>query len=123
MPAEVQHRLDEKQIRMGHARAINSVEDPQAQLMIFDETIKNDLSVRKVEQMVRDLNNGVEEKKPSKSKKNLPEEYEALKSQLSTFFRTNIQFSRTDKGKGKIIIPFGSDDDLEKIISILDKAK
>ncbi|WP_430815840.1 ParB/RepB/Spo0J family partition protein [Carboxylicivirga sp. RSCT41] len=123
LPAEVQLGLVEKQIGMGHARAIISVEDPQAQLMIFDETVKNDLSVRKVEQMVRDLNNGVDNKKSTKSKKNLPKEYEALRSQLSTFFRTNIQFSRTDDGKGKIVIPFGSDDDLEKIISILDKAK
>ncbi|WP_430810621.1 MULTISPECIES: ParB/RepB/Spo0J family partition protein [unclassified Carboxylicivirga] len=123
LPAEVQLGLVEKQIGMGHARAIISVEDPQAQLMIFEETIKNDLSVRKVEQMVRDLNNGVSQEKPAKKKKNLPEEYEALKSQLSTFFRTNIQFSRSDKGKGKIVIPFTSDDELEKIISILDKTK
>lgn len=123
LPAEVQLGLVEKHISMGHARAIVSVEDSNAQLMIFAETIKNDLSVRKVEQMVRDLNNGGEEKNPVKSKKNLPKEYEALKSQLSTFFRTNIQFSRADDGKGKIVIPFGSDEDLEKIISILDKAK
>jgi len=123
LPAEVQLGLVEKQISMGHARAIVSVEDPLAQLMIFDETVKNDYSVRKVEQMVRDLNNGTSAKKPGKSNANLPEEYEALKTQLSSFFRTNIQFSRTDNGKGKIVIPFTSDDELEKIISILDKAK
>jgi len=123
LPAEVQLGLVEKQISMGHARAIVSVEDPLAQLMIFDETVKNDYSVRKVEQMVRDLNNGTSAKKPGKSNTNLPEEYETLKTQLSSFFRTNIQFSRTDNGKGKIVIPFTSDDELEKIISILDKAK
>jgi len=123
LPAEIQLGLVEKQIGMGHARAIISVEDANAQLMIFDETVKNDYSVRKVEQMVRDLNTGAATKKPVKSKANLPEEYETLKTQLSSFFRTNIQFSRTDKGNGKIVIPFTSDDELEKIISILDKAK
>ncbi len=123
LPAEVQLGLVEKQIGMGHARAIISVEDPLTQLMIFDETVKNDYSVRKVEQMVRDLNNDVPSKKTGKSNTNLPEEYEALKSQLSSFFRTNIKFTRTDNGNGKIVIPFASDEELEKIISILDKAK
>ncbi len=121
LPAEVQLGLVAKQIGMGHARALVSVEDPSAQLQIFEQTVKHDLSVRKVEELVRELNAG----KPSNKKepKSEPEEYKALKSQLSTFFQTNIQFSRTDNGKGKIVIPFKSDDELEKIIGILDKAK
>jgi ParB family chromosome partitioning protein len=108
---------------MGHARAIIGVDDTRVQLMIFDETIKNDLSVRKVEEMVRGLNAEKAPKSTPKSKVQDSEEYKELKSQLSTFFQTNIQFSRSDMGKGKIVIPFASDDELEKIISILDKAK
>ncbi len=123
LPAEVQLGLVSKQIGMGHARAIIGIDDTRAQLMIFDETIKNDLSVRKVEEMVRELNTEKAPKSASKNKAQDSEEYKELKSQLSTFFQTNIQFSRTEQGKGKIVIPFGSDDDLEKIISILDKAK
>ncbi|MBI9062857.1 MAG: ParB/RepB/Spo0J family partition protein [Marinilabiliaceae bacterium] len=120
LPAEIQLGLVEKQISMGHARAIISVEDPAAQLMIFEQTIKFDFSVRKVEELVRELNAGKKTKKEEKAKPTLPEEYQELKSQLSTFFRTNIQFSRSDNGKGKIVIPFKSDDELEKIISVLD---
>ncbi len=123
LPAEVQLGLVAKEIGMGHARAIISVEDPNAQLQIYEETVKNDLSVRKVEEMVRDLNSGKTEKKEKKAKNDNPEEYKELKSQLSTFFQTNIQFTRTENGKGKIVIPFKSDDELEKIIGILDKAK
>ncbi|MCU4176270.1 ParB/RepB/Spo0J family partition protein [Carboxylicivirga sp. N1Y90] len=123
LPAEVQLGLVSKEIGMGHARAIISVEDPTAQLMIFDETVKNDLSVRKVEEMVRELNSGKAAKNASKAKPSMSEEYVELKSQLSSFFNTSVQFTRTDNGKGKIVIPFGSDDDLEKIISILDKTK
>jgi len=120
LPAEIQLGLVEKQISMGHARAIISVEDAATQLMIFEQTIKFDFSVRKVEELVRELNAGKKTKKEEKAKPTLPEEYQELKSQLSTFFRTNIQFSRSDNGKGKIVIPFKSDDELEKIISVLD---
>ncbi|MCU4165295.1 ParB/RepB/Spo0J family partition protein [Carboxylicivirga caseinilyticus] len=123
LPAEVQLGLVSKQIGMGHARAIVSVEDPNAQLNIYEQTIKDDLSVRKVEEMVRELNSGKSSKKEKKTNAGDPEEYRELKSQLSTFFQTNIQFSRTENGKGKIVIPFKSDDELEKIIGILDKAK
>jgi len=120
LPAEIQLGLVEKQISMGHARAIISVEDAATQLMIFEQTIKYDFSVRKVEELVRELNADKKAKKEEKAKPTLPEEYQELKSQLSTFFRTNIQFSRSDNGKGKIVIPFTSDDELEKIISVLD---
>lgn len=120
LPAEIQLGLVEKQISMGHARAIISVEDAATQLMIFEQTIKYDFSVRKVEELVRELNAGKKAKKEEKAKPTLPEEYQELKSQLSTFFKTNIQFSRSDNGKGKIVIPFRSDDELEKIISVLD---
>ena len=53
----------------------------------------------------------------------LSEDYMTLKQQLSDFFKTNIQFKRNEDGNGKIVIPFRSDDELEKIINILDKAK
>ncbi len=120
LPAEIQLGLVEKQISMGHARAIISVEDTATQLMIFEQTIKYDFSVRKVEELVRELSADKKANKKEKAKPTLPEEYQELKSHLSTFFKTNIQFSRSDNGKGKIVIPFRSDDELEKIISVLD---
>ena len=123
LPAEIQLGLVSKQIGMGHARAIIGVEDSNAQLQLFEQTVKNDLSVRKVEELVRDLNAGTSSKKVKKEKAGESEEYKELKSQLSTFFQTNIQFTRTENGKGKIVIPFKTDDELEKIIGILDKAK
>lgn len=121
LPAEIQLGLREKQISMGHARAIINVEDPALQLMIFEQTIKHDFSVRKVEEVVRKLAEQPVANEP-KSPTPASPEYEQLKNQLSSFFKTNIQFSRDDNGKGKIIIPFRSDEELEKIINILDKA-
>ncbi|MFO8001041.1 MAG: ParB/RepB/Spo0J family partition protein [Marinilabilia sp.] len=125
LPAEIQLGLREKQITMGHARALINLEDQKARIRIFHQIVKKELSVRKVEEMVRDLMQNEEKKKEGEEKKKeeLPQEYEQLRQQLSNFFKTNIQFSRSNKGKGKIVIPFRSDDELEKIVNALDKAK
>lgn len=122
LPAEIQLGLREKQITMGHARAMINVDDSDSQLMIFEEIVKHDYSVRKVEEMVRKL----ADEPVVKEHKKIPAEtsteaYDQLKLQLSNFFKTNIQFLRNDSGKGKIVIPFRSDEELEKIITILDK--
>ncbi|MDR2926912.1 MAG: ParB/RepB/Spo0J family partition protein [Cytophagaceae bacterium] len=134
LPAEIQLGLREKQISMGHARALISINDPQTLSDFYGMIIEYDLSVRKIEEMVRDLDK-VEVEPDKKEDATIDtaepvasvapraaEEYGQLKQQLSNFFRTNIQFSRNAKGKGKIVIPFRSDEDLEKIVSILDKA-
>jgi ParB family chromosome partitioning protein len=123
LPAEIQLGLREKQITMGHARALINLDDQKGRIKIFNQIVKNDLSVRKVEELVRELANGEEKKKKEKKKDELPTEYEDLRQQLSNFFKTNIQFSRGNNGKGKIVIPFRSDDELEKIVNVLDKAK
>ncbi|MGM0375808.1 MAG: ParB/RepB/Spo0J family partition protein [Bacteroidota bacterium] len=125
LPAEIQLGLREKQISMGHARALINLEDEKGRLKIFNEIVKKELSVRKVEEMVRKMMEGNQEekKKEEKEEENLPQEYEQLRQQLSNFFKTNIRFSRNNKGKGKIVIPFQSDDELEKIVNALDKAK
>jgi ParB family chromosome partitioning protein len=125
LPAEIQLGLREKQISMGHARAIINVEEPATQLMLFEQIIEFDFSVRKIEEVVRQLNTENPEKveKEIKGKRTLASEYQSLKEQLSNLFHTNIQFARSDSGKGKITIPFRSDEELEKIMSVLDRVK
>lgn len=120
LPAEIQKGIREKRLLMGHARALVNVDDPKSQLNIFQLTVENDYSVRKVEELVRELNNGNKEKK-SPAKKSLPEEYESLKDHLSKHFKTKVDLKRTNNGKGKIIIPFKSDDDLERILAVMDQ--
>ncbi|MBN2166394.1 MAG: ParB/RepB/Spo0J family partition protein [Marinilabiliaceae bacterium] len=122
LPADIQLALREKQISMGHARALINIEDASTQLMIYEQIIKYDFSVRKVEEVVRELSQEEPKENTKITKQPIPEEYKKLKTQLSNFFKTNIQFSRGNDGKGKIVIPFRSDEELEKIVSILDKA-
>ena len=123
LPVEIQLGLREKQISMGHARALISVDDTKIQRQLFDSIIRHDFSVRRIEQEVKKINESAEGKDRTGKKSSLSEDYMTLKQQLSDFFKTNIQFKRNEDGNGKIVIPFRSDDELEKIINILDKAK
>ncbi|MBQ8593643.1 MAG: ParB/RepB/Spo0J family partition protein [Bacteroidaceae bacterium] len=127
LPAPIQVALQNKEIDMGHARALLTLDNPTLQIRMFEEIVREGYSVRKVEQMVKALNEG--ESVDSGSKKivprgaKLPEEYNLLKQQLSNFFHSKVQLSCSSKGKGKISIPFNSEEDLERIVGILDQLK
>ncbi|MDA3878819.1 MAG: ParB/RepB/Spo0J family partition protein [Prolixibacteraceae bacterium] len=121
LPAIIQKAIREREISMGHARAIINVKDPETQVMLYKQIVNYDFSVRKIEEIVRKLNSeGQTEEKRTPTPK-FPGEYEQLKNHLSNHFETNVDFKINNKGKGRIVIPFGSTTDLERIIGILDK--
>ena len=99
------------------------MDDSKTQIDIFNKIVKQDLSVRKIEEHVRKLNLLREKASVESIKKlnKLPEEYNQLKEHLSKYFKTEIEFKINTRGKGKIVIPFSSDEELEQIIGILDK--
>ena len=124
LPVEIQLAVRDKKISMGHARAILGVEDLEMQLMIFEQIIKYDFSVRKVEEVVRELANAkISEKKSNLSGKLRDKvgDYIDLQEHLSQRFHTKVVLQRNEHGKGKIVIRFASDTELEKIIELLDK--
>lgn len=126
LPADIQMGLKDKKIDMGHARALIPVDNPTIQLKIYEEILSNELSVRRVEELVKAYNAGknIDEIEHKEKKKNaLPEEYNLLKKHLTKYFKTRVQFSINEKGKGKISIPFKSEEDLERIINIFDGLK
>lgn len=120
LPAEIQLGIKERRIQMGHARALLGVEDPSTQLMIYEQVLKYEFSVRKVEEIVKELK-AEGDKTEQPSKQSLGKEYQVLKTHLSSFFGVKVGLQRKTKGNGHITIPFTSDDELERIISILDK--
>ncbi|HYQ57869.1 MAG TPA: ParB/RepB/Spo0J family partition protein [Draconibacterium sp.] len=122
LPAIVQKGLIDKEISMGHARAMINIDDADTQVMIFEQIIKYGLSVRKVEEIVRDLNS-TDEKVPDTKKPRFPKEFKIIKTQLDKIFSRRIDFSMNDKGKGKITIPFKSEADLEQIVKIIENQK
>ena len=127
LPAPIQMALQNKQIDMGHARALITLGGPKLQVKIFEEILEHDYSVRKVEEIVKSLSEGETVKSgtrkitPKRSK--LPEEFNMLKQHLSGFFNTKVQLTCSEKGKGKISIPFNNEEDLERIMEIFDTLK
>ena len=126
LPAEVQLGLRDKRVDMGHARALLSIEKPALQLKLYNEIIKNGLSVRKVEELARSYNQAENEEKKSASKsanKYSSSDFDILKKHLSAAFNTPVQFSCDNNGKGKITFPFKNEDELERLITIFDALK
>ena len=126
LPAEIQMGLKDKKIDMGHARALLPVEDPEVQLALYEQILAEGLSVRNVEEIVRNGAEAVATEKKEKTagrKPMLPEEFNLLKDHLSRFFNTKVQLACNEKGKGRITIPFTSEEELERLIGLLDKLK
>ena len=127
LPALIQVALKNKEIDMGHARALLTLNDPKTQLRICNEIQSQGYSVRKVEEIVKALTNGdsVEsnEKKIRPVGSKLSEEYTMLQKHLRGFFGSKVQLSCSSKGKGKISIPFNNEEELEHIMEILDSLK
>ena len=127
LPAPIQVALQNKEIDMGHARALLTLDDPKTQIKIFEEIVKHHYSVRKVEEMVKALTEGESiqsgERKIAAKGAKLPKEYDALRTHLSDFFQTKVQMSCSQSGKGKISIPFNNEEELERIMEIFDKLK
>lgn len=126
LPAQVQMALQNKTISMGHARALLSLESPAQQIRLFKEIQKNGYSVRQVEELVKtakDHDDVSSSKKGNAGKKSLPAEFNVLQKRLSDFFNTKVEMSCSAKGRGKISIPFSSEEELERIINMFDKLK
>jgi len=118
LPAEVQAAIRDGSISMGHARSLINVQDEAKQLIITRKIVADGLSVREVEKLVRQLDKIVAPlTKPQKIA--LPLKYEVMKDSIQERLNRKIELKRTPKGKGSIVIPFVSDDDLQAIISKL----
>lgn len=117
LPPDIQIGVRDKKISMGHARTLINVDNPDVQIDLFHRIIKEDLSVRKTEQLVRDLSEG--KPKEEKTGETGPgTEITKLQSKLTSHFGTKIRIN-SDGKKGEIKIPFVSVEDLNRILDIL----
>ena len=116
LPPEIQLGIIEKRISMGHARALINAEPESKQIKIFKLILEKDLSVRKVEELVKED----DAPKLFTSKANLmPLEIQKMQADLKLRFGKKAKVTRNDGGVGKVEIPFTNDDDLERIIAML----
>ena len=127
LPAEVQLGLRDKRVDMGHARALLSIEKPSLQLKLYNEIVKNGLSVRKVEELAKTYQKSEDDDntktEPKKKLKYNSSDFDILKKHLSTTFKTQVNFTCDNNGKGKITFPFKNEDELERLICIFDAIK
>ena len=122
LPPDIQIAVRDNKLSMGHARAIINVENPDKQLYIFKKTVDEDLSVRKVEELVREMSPRKGEKTDGEKDTSIApaptREIAQLQSRLSSHFGTRVAV-KSDGSKGEIKIPFLSVEDLNRIIDIL----
>ncbi len=121
LPPVIQIGLRDKKISMGHARALVNIDNIDVQLDIFNKVIKEDLSVRKTEALVRSYVTGSPEKRSIDAKDSSNDiVLKKLRERLSSHFGSKVHLSADSKNKGEIRIPFVSTDDLNRILEILD---
>lgn len=117
LPPDIQIALRDNKLSMGHARAIISIENSEVQLLIFKRTVREDLSVRQVEELVRSMTKAKKEKSPTNTTTASSREIVQLQGKLSSHFGTKVNV-KSDGRKGEIKIPFLSIEDLNRILDI-----
>lgn len=118
LPHEIQVAVRDNLITMGHARALINLEDEKAQLVILRSILEQKASVRQVEEMVRTIGTGA--KKSTSASPALPEHFRQGRESLQSKLQTTVELKVNGKGNGRIIIPFRSKEEFEKILSKLD---
>lgn len=121
LPAEVQLAIRNNQISMGHARCLVNLESDSEQVEMMKRIIEKGLSVRQVEDLAKQSRE--KQQQGQSKKKQLPDFHLARREALSAKLDTEIEISRSQRGKGKITIAFKNDKDFERIIALLESGK
>jgi ParB family chromosome partitioning protein len=129
LPPRIQAALRDRDVAMGHARALINVDDENAQIELLKETVREDLSVREVERRVRDLRDDAKETSDTTDTETAPPEpappsrddlqLETYRKRLRAQFSTQVQIRRTSDEEGKIELSFYSAEDLERLMEVL----
>ena len=121
LPPDIQSGLRNRKISMGHARALLGLDNPVDQLYYYNKILNEGLSVRNTEAVIRLFKKGDKAKGGTASPKSIHPEVRKIRDRLSRKLGVKVDISRSAKGKGKIIIPFTSDDEFNDIIDSLEE--
>lgn len=128
LPARVQAALRDKEVAMGHARALIAMDDEEAQLQLLEEIIEDDLSVREVEQRARRWHEGQDEPEgeaddglaaPSPQRDRVDLQLDDYRSKLRSRFSTQVQINHRTDGEGSIEISYYSEEDLARLVELM----
>ena len=121
LPAKIQHDLKVGLLSVGHAKVLLGVEDIKLQEYLCDLVIKEDMSVRQLEEKIRKMSDSG--KKKQDNGQDLPEEYFKVLEIVGKYFEHNISLKRSDSGKGSITIHFKSDEEVRSFLKALEDSK
>ena len=126
LPAEIQLGLTQRLIDMGHARALLQVEDTERQIELYNLIIAEHLSVRAVEELARAIAEAPEATPLSTpqhqhSEKTERKDFKLLEQHLAQVFSSKVTLRCSASGKGKLTIPFSGDEELERIMQLLER--
>ena len=114
----IQTGIRDGMISMGHGRALMAIDDNDLQFDIYEKIVKNNLSVRDTERLIKSIKEGKPEKKATNE---LPSQYKEALSSISSSLNTKVEIKRANNGKGKIILNFTSDDEFERLRKFLNE--
>jgi ParB family chromosome partitioning protein len=120
LPPAIQASIRDNQLSMGHARALVSVENVDHQLFIHKEILAKGLSVRKVEELVREIQSLGAKKSQKKEEDLISFQYQKVQDDLASRLGTRVKLKMKGKNSGLIEIPFLSENDLNRILELLD---
>ena len=119
----VQQLVAEGQISNGHARALLGLEDGEQQYQIAKKIVQENLSVRDVEKLVKMMNRPEKDKNPKKEEENLSLIYQQIEDKLKSIMGTKVIINRKDKNKGRIEIEYYSQEELERLIEMMESIR
>jgi ParB family chromosome partitioning protein len=121
LPPDVQVAVRDNTLSMGHAKALLGIDEIDKLLYVYHEIMQKSLSVRKAEDLARAVQyaRGIpksDDRKPAANSF----QYQKIQDELASKFASRVKLKVQGQGKGSIEIPFGSDDDLNRILELLD---
>ena len=121
LPAKLQHDLKVGLLSVGHAKVLLGVEDLQLQEYLCDLVIKEDMSVRQLEDKIRKMTQ--QKNETQEEAQDLPDEYFKVLEIVGKYFENNISLKRSSAGKGTMTIHFSSDDEVRKFLKALEDSQ
>lgn len=121
LPAKIQHDLKVGLLSVGHAKVLLGVDDTEVQELLCDLVIKEELSVRQLEDKIRKMNKKDEAK--AEEAQDLPDEYFKVLEIVGKYFENNISLKRSNAGKGTMTIHFSSDEEVRRFLKALEDSK
>ena len=119
LPAKIQHDLKVGLLSVGHAKVLLGVDDTNLQEYLCDLVIKDDMSVRQLEDKIRKL--AEPKKKAEETSQDLPDEYFKVLEIVGKYFDNNISLKRNSGGKGSMTIHFNSDEEVKRFLKAIEK--